>query len=257
MTEEVVSQDIEVQIPEQDAVQQDVAPQEVTPSEIVQPVQEEKMIPQSQVSKIAAREKRLAEQKFAAELERLRAQQAQSQLRPEAGGNQGFGGMPMPTNAFELQQFLDAHVAQRLEQEDRRRLEQQASGILDQFQHKVNQAILDDPEFEEQYEDLDLESNPDLVILLNSLDNTASVIRDLANRPGQYSTILGLTRGGNIKLAQKELSKISKSIVENEKAKSQAKLAPEPLSQLKPSNVRTEGGSFSVKDLMGQPFCRG
>lgn len=201
----------------------------------------EKMIPQSQVSKIAAREKREAEQKTEA---RVRAEYEQriAQMQQASGGQEGqtFGGVQQ--NEAQMRQMIQQEAA-KMAQYD------QANRIAQDYTSKVKAEMINDPEFADLYDDLNIEQHPNLVLMVNSLDNTTAVIKDIAKNPSKFANVLMLANSGNVQLAHKELKRLSDSIKANELAKAQPQAAA-PLSQLKPSNAGVgDGTDKSVSDF--------
>lgn len=218
----------------------------VAPSTGVETSPVEKMLPQSQVSKIAAREAREAAERTRAEMtaqfERERAAWSQQQTSqpqmPNQGGN--LGGMKQYSEA-ELGQMIEQKVQHLSNLEMGRRIETE-------YKQKINNEIQKDPEFAELYDALNIEQHPDLVLLVNQLDNTAAVVKDIARNPAKFSNVLMLARSGSPRLAHIELTKLSKSIQANEAAQNQPK-APEPLGQMKPSNIGADNGEMTVSDF--------
>lgn len=218
---------------------------ESTATEVRAETPTEKMIPSSQVSKIAAREARAAAEKARAET------LAQIEREKQANQQQGtptLGGIPQMNEA----EFNDRvyRAAQQIA------IKNQAERIEREFLDKIGAEKIADPEFAELYDALNIESNPNLVIWANSLDNTAQVVKELAKYPAKYSNILALMNSGSPKLAQRELTNLSSSIKANEEARKQPVSAP-PLSQLKPSNIGADNGNMSVSDFMKQSWLRG
>lgn len=203
----------------------------------------EKMLPQSHVSKIAAREAREAAERTRAELtaqfEREKAELLRQQGQPQGQQAGNLGG---------VQQYSEAQIRQMIQQEAQQ-LSNLAAGqrMEAEYRQKINNEIQKDPEFADLYDALNIEQHPDLVYLVNQLDNTASVVKDIAKNPAKFSNVLMLARSGSPKLAHIELQKLSSSIKANEAAQKQP-AAPEPLGQLKPSNIGADNGDMSVAD---------
>ena len=102
---------------------------------------------------------------------------------------------------------------------------------------------------------LELSTIPEVVQLANTVDNTADVMYELGKNPHKVASLLTLTRYGNVKLAYAETKKLSDSIKQNQNALQQP-VPPEPLSQLKPSNVGTDNGVLTVRELRKQSHLR-
>lgn len=219
----------------QDQIEQPVIESVVAPAESQQTAPAaEKMIPQSQVSKIAAREAREAAEKARAE---VRAQYERSQNQQT--GSPNLGG---------IQQHSQDDI-RRMIQEEAYKMSQHAMAqqIEKDWLSTMNAEKDKDPEFAELYDELNIEAHPDLVLWVNGMDNKAAIVKDIAKNPGKFSSILMLARSGSPELAKKELNKLSVSIKANEEAQKQAKVDA-PLSQMKPSNIGTDNGEMSVSD---------
>jgi hypothetical protein len=104
-------------------------------------------------------------------------------------------------------------------------------------------------------ESLDLSTIPQIVQLANTVENTDDVMYELASNPNKLVTLLNLTNFGNGRLAYLETKKLSDSIKQNQTALQQP-VPPEPLSQLKPSNVGTDNGALSIRELRKQQHLR-
>ena len=220
---------------------------EAVPKEEAPPVQE-KMIPQSQVNKIAAREARQAAEKgrneARLEFERLQAQKAAETQQPASQ----MGGIPQFTPE-QLEQHIMA-AAHRLSTQS------MAEQMAKDFESKIKAEIEADPDFGELYDSLNIARHPDLIIWMNGMDNSAKVVKDLAQNPAKMANILMLANSGMPHLAQKELLKLHDSIKVNQAALAQPK-AKEPLDQLSPTNVGVGSGEMSVSDFQKADWLRG
>lgn len=202
--------------------------------------QAEKMLSQSEVNRIVAG--RLKEQE-------RRLQQQYAPQQPVAQQQaQTMGGISQPSQT-DLQQMI------RQEAMNMARMEH-ANKVAQSYSQKINSEMNSDPEFAELYSELNIESHPDMVFLVNDLDNTAAVVKDMAKNPGKFAQVMMLARGGNQQLAFKELKKLSDSIKANDAAKKQT-IPPAPLSQMKPSHLSAGDGKLTVKDFKANPKYRG
>ena len=240
----------DVVAPEADAAPapeiQNDAPTEAVAAEAPPPVQE-KMIPQSQLDKLIAREKRQAAEKARsetlAEIERNNI--AKDTAPPPV---QNLGGIPQ-ISPEQLQQHI-MQAAQRMS------VQMTADKMAQDFESKINAEIQADPDFGDAYDALKIAQHPELVIWMNGMDNSAKVVKDLANNPSKYAHILMLAKSGMPELAQKELNKLHESIKVNQAALAQPK-AKEPLDQLTPTNIGTGNGEKSVSDFQKESWLRG
>lgn len=220
---------------------------EAEPASDTPPPAQEKMIPASQVSKIAAREARQAAEKarqeMQAEYERQRVSQDAAPSQPSS-----MGGMPqMSQEHFQEQMMAAAH---------RMSAQMTANQMAKDFESKINAEIQDDPDFGDLYDKMNIAAHPELVIMMNGMDNSGKVVKDLANNPAKFANILMLAKSGMGDFAKIELQKLSQSIKTNLAAQAQPKVK-EPLDQLSPSSVGIDNGEMSVSDFMKQPWLRG
>lgn len=210
------------------------------------PVVQEKMIPQSQVNKIAAREAKQAAERtrneMQADFERQRVNQ-DVQTQPSQ-----MGGMPQ----FSPEQ-MEQHI---MAAAHRMSAKMTADKMAADFESKIKAEIESDPDFGDVYDSLNIAQHPELVIWMNGMDNSAKVVKDLANNPAKFANILMLAKNGLGTLAQKELGKLSDSIKVNQEAQAQPKVK-EPLDQLSPSSIGTGSGEMSVSDFMKMDWLRG
>ena len=210
------------------------------------PVVQEKMIPQSQVNKIAAREAKQAAERtrneMQADFERQRVNQ-DVQTQPSQ-----MGGMPQ----FSPEQ-MEQHI---MAAAHRMSAKMTADKMAADFESKIKAEIELDPDFGDVYDSLNIAQHPELVIWMNGMDNSAKVVKDLANNPAKFANILMLAKNGLGTLAQKELGKLSDSIKVNQEAQAQPKVK-EPLDQLSPSSIGTGSGEMSVSDFMKMDWLRG
>lgn len=218
------------------------APAESQPSAPV-----EKMIPQSQVNRIAAREAREAADRVRAEFEAKYGNNSQSQ--PQQQNQPGNVGGMIQLSPEQLRQEI--HRAAR-----DMSVQAQAQEIERNWKSTMNAEMDRDPEFAQAYAELDIESNPGLLLEIYGMDNKVAMMKDLANNPSKYANILYLAGQGKGALAKKELDRLSASIKANEQAQKQPKVDA-PLSHLKPSNIGTDNGEMGVSDFMAQPWLRG
>lgn len=227
------------------AVQNEVVQE--TPAEAVkEPVVQEKMIPQSQVNKIAAREAKhaaeKARQEMHAEFERQRVSQEVQQTPSQMGGMPQFTPEQMEQHIMAAAHRMSAKMT--------------ADKMAADFESKIKAEIESDPDFGDVYDSLNISQHPELVIWMNGMDNSAKVVKDLANNPTKFANILMLAKNGMGALAQKELGKLSESIKVNQTAQAQPKVK-EPLDQLSPSSIGVGSGEMSVSDFQKMDWLRG
>ncbi len=213
------------------------APETTSETPVVAPVVSEKMIPQSQVNRIAAREAREAAEKATiAERARYAAEQAQANSQSQS---QNIGG---------IQQHSPDDIRRMIHEEAFKMSNRaMAEQIEKDWLSTVNAEKDADPAFEKAYDALNIEQHPDLILWMRGMDNKVATLKDLAANPSKYANILMLaTRAPQ--LAQMELNKLSESIKTNQTAQKQAAKIDAPLSQLKSSNISSDNGEMSVSD---------
>ena len=233
---------------EQTQVSAEPVSQEVAPAQASEQAPSaapaEKMLSQSHVQSLMARETRLAAERARAEVtaqfERERAEHLQQQA-PQ--GQQQQAG-----NLGGVQQYSESQIRQMIQQEAYQMTNMETGRRLEaEYRQKITAEMQRDPEFADLYDALNIEQHPDLVLLVNQLDNTAAIVKDIAKNPAKFSNVLMLARSGSPRLAHIELQKLSNSIKANEAAQKQTS-APEPLGQMKPSNIGADNGDMSVSD---------
>ena len=204
---------------------------------------EEKTLTQSQVNKIVAREKREAEQKAARAYEQRLAEHSAENVK---------------NNGENANNNLSSSQIAKLVREEAARLAatQYATTVANAFESKIRQAIHADPDFSDDYDALNIEAHPRLVMMTNELENTADVIRDFARNPSKLANELLLANSGGEELAKRELSRLSSSIKTNKAALSQKK-APAPLGQIKSSSTTEVDDTHSIKSFRSNPKYRG
>lgn len=228
----------------------DTNSQNVSAPENTEQTQTEKMIPQSQVNKIAAREARVAAEKAA---ERTRQQMLsefevrQNQSTPPV--TQGLGGMDgMSPEMFDQRVMEVAH---------RMSLRAMGDKIAQDFDGKINAAMDDDPEFAEAFEESGIKNSPHLIMWTNELENTADTVKEMVKNPEKFAQIMMLVGSGAHGMAKNALKRLSSSIKTNVEAQKQP-VVKEPLSQIKPTNIGTaDNASLTVSDFKNQPWLRG
>lgn len=224
---------------------------EATPSGVNNEGISEKLVPQSAVDKAVKHAKHLAYEQ--GRKETLIELQSQNQQQPDTNtsvtnqSSQSLGGMPS-LSTEQVQKMIEEHTQQKAHQ-------YHAHNIANEFLSKISAGKDKYPDFEETIDALELPTIPEVVQLANSFDNTADVMYELGKNPHKVASLLALSRLGNGKLAYLETKKLSDSIKQNQNALQQP-VPPEPLSQLKPSNVGTDNGSLSISELRKQSYLR-
>lgn len=213
---------------------------EHTPS----PAMTEKMVPQSQVDSLAGRIRHEAYEKGMADAKRNVPEPAPVQHT-----------MTAPTvsmNSDDIRRMAQEetvkHLATLQDQVARQHQEQQAMGVLQQFDAKLSSAEQQFPGITQRALSLNLQALPNVVGLAASADNGAEIMDYIYNNPHMGTTLETTARDQGIEAARRSLANLSESMKINEKAKN-VRLPNDPLTQIQPSPVNTDSGVRSVKDF--------
>lgn len=236
----------------------DQGQENVTPEDGVMPIvvdnldTTEKIFRQSDVDKIAKHAKHVGREQGRKEtLMQLQSQQPDNNLiAPTANNPQ------QPSSLGGMQGMTQDEVKRMIAEHEQNQAQQyHAHQIATEFMAKVDATKDKYPDFDKTVESLELPTIPQVVQLANMVDNTGDVIYELAKNPHKVASLLSLSQIGNGRLAILEMKRLSDSIKQNQQA-SQQPIPPEPLSQLKPSNVGTDSGVPSIRDLRKQSYLR-
>jgi len=228
---------------------EDIQVEEQAP--IVEQAAEEKMLPQSHVNKLVAREKesaamrarQQAEMEYQQKLEALQQAQLQQHQRND-----------------NVSREVDYDLIQQKVTEDlnRREMEKQIAHVAQSYVSRMQSGreLYDD--FDEVTSDFDPTAFPQLTYLVSGMDNGGDVVYELSKNPTKLVALDDLAKRSP-GLAQKELLKLSRSITDNRTAAQEAsgQSSNAPLDRLNPSRVSGSDGNMSIKDLRAQPWLRG
>lgn len=159
-----------------------------------------------------------------------------------------------PLTAQEVEQLIDRRA-------DEKAAMQYAQTVTNEFANKVMSAVPKYSDYEQKVSQLNFaliaQTNPNLITVLNGVDNTGDVVYEMANNPGKFAALASLSQT-HPHLAQMELNKLSASIKQNEAAMNEPS-SREPLSHVTPSNLGTGNGTgkTSVRDEKRNPLLRG
>lgn len=210
----------------------------------------EKMLRQSEVNAIAARTKQegydKAMREMAAQYGTQQAQTPQAQpapLQPQQQPQQ----QPMNSQASpqltpdQVRQMIMEHAPQSVAQQQQA---QQRAGVEANFIQKLEAGKTPYPDFDQKVYHLDLAGkNRDMIPLLNSVDNAADVMNDIADNPKKLVELRALAMSVSPQAAFNEMRKLSDSIKQNQSA-TQERLPNEPLSQVNTSITGADSGSL-------------
>lgn len=134
---------------------------------------------------------------------------------------------------------------------------QQGMQVLNQLNSKFEDAKQRLPDFDNVVKMQDFVNAPEVLHYANTVDNAGDVMYDLAKNPSKLANLTTLHRSGLTNYAAQAIKEMSDSIKQNQTALQQPK-TPEPLNQIKPSNIGLDNGSAkSVADLRMNPKYRG
>lgn len=209
----------------------------------------QKMLSQDEVNKLVSGIKKETEEKIRAQVKR-EALEAQNQAlqRP----------IEKPANGSQANAQSPEVIAQEVRRQMQLEQQQAAShAIAHDFFSKLEAARDADPQFEQTVKDLNLGALPMPVVgVLNSIDNIGEILSDIHSRAPDKFINLVTTIQYSPNLGKKALMDIANAIKANKEA-AQAKQAPAPLSQIKPSITATDNGSMSVRDYKKADWLRG
>jgi hypothetical protein len=218
----------------------------------VEDTEREKMLSQSQVNKIvqhektkaAAAAKREAEEKYQRELETIKSNQTQRNEN-----------VPRDVDANALYQQVQERFNQEMQQ---KQIESEMNRVANSYLSKMQEGRKAYEDFDEITKEFDPSAFPQLTYLVAGIDNAADIIYELASNPTKL-TVLDRLAEKNPKQAQAELLKLSRSIMENRQAQSEANSqnVAAPLDRLQSSRVSGSNGKLSIRDLRSQPWLRG
>jgi ABC-type transporter MlaC component len=205
---------------------------------------EEKVLTQTEVNKIVAREKREAREKALQEIEQKSLSVMQNHQN-QINSGQIDGNKPLTFNDIVKIQQENAQKAQ----------EAFVAEVQNTFVQKLDSFKNEDPNFvKEVLANIPADINLAVVQGLNGLDNAADVLREMANHPVKYENIQVAARN-NPQWGLRELYKLSNSIKANKEALKQPKAEP-PLSQIKQSPTGKDSGKLTIQELRRLPQYR-
>lgn len=218
--------------------------------------QSEKMVPASRVSELVQesklkgieKAKRELSEKYDEEIRQLKASMPQS-----------MGGIPQPSEDELYDKFEQRLMKKAQEQQEaahQAELERESASASQSYMAKMamGKDVADD--FDAITSPFDVNEFPHLAYLASKLDNTPAVIYELMQNPTKLASIDYLARTSP-KMAQSQLETLSRSIIENQKAKMENPKTAAPLSSMKPSSVAgADGGKMGISDYKRAPWLK-
>jgi hypothetical protein len=206
----------------------------------------EKMIRQTEVTAIAGRSKQEGYDKAMREMADKYGSQFTQQSQPQPTPVQSpASNVQQPLTAEQVKQMIAEQAPQVVAQQNNAA---QWAHMENNYVQKLEAGKSAYPDFDEKVKVLDLGGkNRDLIPLLNSVDNAADVIYDVANNPLKLSNFRRLATEVSPQAAFNEMRNLSDSIKKNQ-AGSQEKSPNAPLSQIKSSVIGTDNGLSTIRD---------
>lgn len=213
----------------------------------VAPIQQEKMLPQSEVDRIVGAVR--AKERAAAE----------SQYR---GNQQGMGGMQAP--AYDEDALIEkATQRMQAQHEEQQRLAQeqqhraQIDAVAKTYLDKMKQGPTLYQDFEEVTKGFKPNKYPQIAVMAAELENTPDIIYDLRKNPQKLATLQMFALNEDYDELREELTKLSKSIKRNEQSLANNTKSPTPLTKLKSSAIAGQDtGKRTISDLRKDPKYR-
>ncbi len=223
----------------------------VEQNEVVQPP--EKLLPQTEVNNLVGAAKQRGYEKGRKDLmQEMQTQQTQSQPAaqpvPATQAQANFQPQPIAQNPDDIRRIAQEEIARQHQaaMQAYMQSQQNAEGqrIYNELNSKFSDAKAKDPtsvDFQQVLQDF--HQNPEILRWANSVDNVADVIKNLQENPGKIGTLASLKNMPE-NYGVSAIKQISDSLKQNQSAEQSPK-APEPLSQIRPSNVGVGNGNGS------------
>jgi hypothetical protein len=220
----------------------------IEPSIIDESSEAEKMLPVSRVEELVKKAKLKGRDSMQAELDALKAENAQL----KNGGSMGGMAVAAPVDHETIKQQVLNDLREQMQQANTQRaqeeLEKEANRIADSYKAKMSRGKDTYEDFDTVMADFNPQAFPNLVFLADQVDNTDAVMYELMNNPSKWATLAVLSeRDPNA--AQSMISKISASIKANQQAKADEKNVPAPLGRMSSSTTGQDNGTLSMRDL--------
>jgi len=212
--------------------------------------QQEKMIPQSQVNEIVKAKIAKAREGFGKDV---------VQAHEQPTNNMGQQNVALDIGQ-EIASELDKRLADMQRQQQEAQANAEAQKLIESLQTKIEAAASKYEDFEEVTKEVPYTQFPGLLAASNSVDNAGDVLYHLGKNPSKmrelassFQPVIDPYTGHQVAnpmaaVAMKELRQLSESMRNNELAKEKGRPG-EPLNQIRPSNVKTDSGSSSIKQL--------
>lgn len=214
----------------------------------------ERMVPQSEVDKLAVALKNEHYEKGKRD-----AMMTQQQTRDVGmGGQEAPQGQP---SREEMARMIREEAQKLRETEMNEHMAKQNQAAAQKILSEVSAKMVD---AKGRYEDYDkivgklkLEKMPDLIRLANEFPNSGDIFYEFASKPQKLGNIRQLLKDEQDDLAYDAMMEISGSIAKNQDAMKRAPRLREPLDEIKPSSTSTDAEPMSLAYFKKQPWARG
>lgn len=142
---------------------------------------------------------------------------------------------------------IDRRVEEKLSSRDQYAdMRRHVDDAVRKFQMTLSKAQEKYPEISNSFESFDIQSKPELVDLINSVDNGEDVLNELIRNRHRAVIIAQTARSGMVKDAAAMMKDLSLSIKKNKDAQEHIKTPNEPLSKIKSSYNSSEAPAMTV-----------
>ena len=210
----------------------------------------EEMIPKSRAELLIKKAKLKGRDQMQSEMDALKAEN--ENLRSSNAGN--MGGMAAPVSVEEVEKRVMANLRQQFQENAEARaqeeLQKQAEQISNSYKTKMAAGKASYDDFDSVIADFKPENFPNLVWLVDKMDNAHDIMYELMSNPNKLATVVVMSER-DPHAALNMLTKISTSIKTNQAAKASEKDVQPPLGRLQSSSQTTgqDTGELSMNDM--------
>jgi len=210
--------------------------------------QDSRLYTDDEVNRIAAKKKNDGYEKGFKDAAAQYQPQAQAIPQQNYGQQQQVGGMNQMSEA-QVQQMIANHHQNLLAQQQQAQDVASANHLAQTYFSKLQPSKGKYSDFDDVVGKLNYQAPgmANIVHAATGLDNTGDVMYDLSKNPEKLASMMLLAERQPA-IAQQKLQSLSASIKQNEAAQN-VQMPDEPLSQNKPSNVGSDTGKLSMRDL--------
>lgn len=223
-------------------------------------VEEEKMIPQSQVNKLVGSARSAGAEKARKDA-MLQAQQQEAPVNPSL--NTGFGGMPAQVDEGKIADNVFERMQGQWDTQQKEQVlaQQQAEAekLVQEYDAKLQDGRERITDFDQVVGQIDPKEFLDVVLMANSMDGTADIMYELAKNPkklGDVSAMMNRSKS----MARRMMGELGDSIKMNTDAlaKKNASGVNNPLPRLSPSTAGADNGEpKTIADFKNASWLKG